>query len=230
MRLILIRHGQTPSNVLGLLDTAVPGPRLTDLGSEQAAAIVEALAGEHVDAIVASPQTRAQLTATPLATARGLPITVLDGLREVSAGEWEMSGADEAVHGYIGILGQWMHGRLDRTTPGGESGAAVMQRYDQAIAEAFAGKPSSATVVAVSHGAAIRLWASIRAANLPDDFGAGRPVSNTGAIVLVRGDSNQPWQAESWTGDAIGGIELDDASGDGPAADPLGRLADPTGG
>ena len=26
MRLILIRHGQTPANVLGALDTAVPGP------------------------------------------------------------------------------------------------------------------------------------------------------------------------------------------------------------
>ncbi|MDQ2848888.1 MAG: histidine phosphatase family protein [Actinomycetota bacterium] len=228
MRLILIRHGQTPSNVLGLLDTAVPGPRLTDLGSEQAAAIVEALAGEHVDAIVASPQTRAQLTATPLATARGLPIAVLDGLREVSAGAWEMSGTDEAVDGYIGVLGEWMHGRLDAAMPGGESGGAVLKRYDEAIAEAFDQAPG--TVVAVSHGAVIRLWAGIRAANLPDDFGAGRPVSNTGVIVLVRADSNQPWQGESWTGDAIGGVELDDASGDGPAADPLGRLADPTGG
>ena len=26
VRLLLIRHGQTPSNVLGLLDTALPGP------------------------------------------------------------------------------------------------------------------------------------------------------------------------------------------------------------
>jgi release factor glutamine methyltransferase len=38
VRLLLIRHGQTPSNVLGLLDTAPPGPGLTDLGVEQAAA------------------------------------------------------------------------------------------------------------------------------------------------------------------------------------------------
>src|SRR3990170_436841 len=29
MRLLLIRHGQTPANVLGLLDTAHPGPGLT---------------------------------------------------------------------------------------------------------------------------------------------------------------------------------------------------------
>ena len=46
MRLLLIRHGQTPSNVLGALDTLVPGPGLTPLGLEQAAAIPDALAGE----------------------------------------------------------------------------------------------------------------------------------------------------------------------------------------
>ena len=31
MRLVLIRHGQTPSNVCGLLDTAPPGPGLTHI-------------------------------------------------------------------------------------------------------------------------------------------------------------------------------------------------------
>ena len=39
MRLTLVRHGQTPSNVLGLLDTAPPGPGLTDLGQLQAASV-----------------------------------------------------------------------------------------------------------------------------------------------------------------------------------------------
>lgn len=228
MRLILIRHGQTPSNVLGLLDTAVPGPRLTDLGREQAAAIVDALVGEHVDAIVASPQTRAQLTAAPLATARGLPVGTLDGLREVSAGKWEMSATEDAVQGYIGVLGEWMRGNPYRTMPGGESGVAVLRRYDDAIAESFSGV--SGTVVAVSHGAVIRLWAGIRAANLPDDFGAGRPISNTGVVVLARNSCDDPWLAESWMGDAIGGDELDDEAGDGPAADPVRRSAEQSGG
>ena len=36
MRLILIRHGQTHSNVAHALDTTVPGADLTDLGREQA--------------------------------------------------------------------------------------------------------------------------------------------------------------------------------------------------
>lgn len=44
MRLLLVRHGETPSNVDRLLDTAVPGPGLTRLGERQAAALPEALA------------------------------------------------------------------------------------------------------------------------------------------------------------------------------------------
>src|SRR5699024_5083913 len=32
MRLLLIRHGQTPSNVEGILDAGYPGPGLTALG------------------------------------------------------------------------------------------------------------------------------------------------------------------------------------------------------
>lgn len=47
MRLLLIRHGQTPSNLKHLLDTAAPGPGLTPLGQDQAAALPQALAGRR---------------------------------------------------------------------------------------------------------------------------------------------------------------------------------------
>ncbi|KTR37372.1 histidine phosphatase, partial [Curtobacterium oceanosedimentum] len=39
MRLLLIRHGQTPANVSGVLDAEVPGPGLTELGQQQADAL-----------------------------------------------------------------------------------------------------------------------------------------------------------------------------------------------
>ena len=38
MRLILVRHGQTPSNIERLLDTGAPGPGLTELGLAQSGA------------------------------------------------------------------------------------------------------------------------------------------------------------------------------------------------
>ena len=46
-RLLLIRHGQTTSNVRQALDTALPGAALTDLGWSQAFAAGELLAGEQ---------------------------------------------------------------------------------------------------------------------------------------------------------------------------------------
>ena len=97
MRLLLIRHGQTPSNVLGLLDTAVPGPGLTDLGDRagrRAAGHPRRTSGSTL--IYASTQPRAQLTAAPLAAARDLQMLVRDGLREVGAGDLEMRGDEDA--------------------------------------------------------------------------------------------------------------------------------------
>ena len=54
MRLLLIRHAQTASNVGRALDTAHPGAALTDLGHRQAARLVTGLAGEHLDVVAAS--------------------------------------------------------------------------------------------------------------------------------------------------------------------------------
>ena len=59
MRLILIRHGQTQSNVDGALDTAFPGAPLDDVGLAQAEALVYAIAHEAIDALYCSTLTRA---------------------------------------------------------------------------------------------------------------------------------------------------------------------------
>jgi broad specificity phosphatase PhoE len=62
VRLLLIRHGQTPGNVLGQLDTAHPGPGLTELGEHQAEALSRALANERIHALYASTLVRTQIT------------------------------------------------------------------------------------------------------------------------------------------------------------------------
>ena len=51
MRLILVRHGQTSSNVAGLLDTDEPGAGLTGVGLEQAAALADALRDESIEVL-----------------------------------------------------------------------------------------------------------------------------------------------------------------------------------
>ena len=233
MRLLLIRHGQTPSNVLGLLDTGVPGPGLTDLGIAQAAALPETLADYRIDAIYASSQHRAQLTAGPLAAARGLQIQVRDGLREVGAGDLEMLGDDASVRIYQRTIRQWMGGVLEPAMPGGPDGAQVLSRFDEVVAEVVESLRSESgddgCAVLVAHGAVLRLWATVRASDLStvdSAFGPKHSLHNTGMIVVdaVPGGG---WQVVTWAGTAIGGVLLDDGPADGPAGDGTG--GDPTG-
>jgi broad specificity phosphatase PhoE len=216
MRLLLIRHGQTPSNVIGALDTGIPGPGLTELGFEQAAAVPAGLVAEPIGAIFASTQVRSQLTAAPLAEARGLAVEIRSGLREVDAGDLEMRNDDEAVRVYMETVIAWADGDVDRRMPGGESGAEVYARYDEVVAEAAAtGHPS---VAIVSHGAVSRSWVGARAENVSADFAAEHSLNNTG-IVVLEGTPASGWRALTWMGQAIGGAAVDDAAHAGPASE-----------
>ena len=134
MRLLLIRHGQTPGNVLGQLDTAHPGPGLTELGERQAAALARSLANEQINFLYASTLIRTQITATPLAAVRGLQIEVLEGLREIEAGSLEKLTDKESHLRYLGTVFGWADGELHRRMPGGPSGHDFFERYDASIA------------------------------------------------------------------------------------------------
>jgi glucosyl-3-phosphoglycerate phosphatase len=85
MAMILLRHGQSEFNLHFTESRRDPGivdPKLTPLGHEQAAAAAQALAGERVRRIIASPYTRALQTAAPVARALGLPVVVNPLVRE----------------------------------------------------------------------------------------------------------------------------------------------------
>lgn len=225
MRLLLIRHGQTPSNVLGLLDTAVPGPGLTDLGRQQAAALPESLTDYPIDAIYVSSQTRAQLTAAPIAADRGMQVRIRDGIREIGAGDLEMLGDDRSVRTYQQTIRRWMSGELDLPMPGGPTGAEILERFDAVVSEVAAalraevGPDGSAVLVA--HGAILRLWATVRASDLASMEGAlGREHSlhNTGMIV-VDSHPDGGWRLVSWAGRPIGGPRLDDEAAEDPTGE-----------
>ncbi|MEU6592463.1 histidine phosphatase family protein [Streptomyces sp. NPDC046881] len=201
MRLLLVRHGQTPSNVDHLLDTAVPGPGLTPLGEAQAAALPAALAGEDIEALYASTLLRTRLTAAPLAAVRGLDVIVRDGIRELSAGDLEMlPGHSPEGELYLRTVFAWAAGDTALRMPGGESGAEALARYDAVVAEAAAS--GAGAVAMVSHGAAIRVWTAARADNVDVGFAAARPLENTGVVVL-EGSPSDGWKALSWEGATV---------------------------
>ncbi|MFD1214513.1 histidine phosphatase family protein [Arthrobacter sp. GCM10027362] len=215
MRLLLIRHGQTPSNVRGLLDTAVPGPGLTRLGHEQARALPDALAGEPIEVLLASTALRARLTASPLAEAVRLDVEVRDGLREISAGDLELQADPQAHRAYMSVVFGWTAGDLGQRMPGGPDGHETFARFDAVVSELLAAGVRTAAMV--SHGAMIRSWAGARAANLGADYVARNILGNTGVVVL-EGDGGG-WEALSWMGESVGGRALGGSLADGPAGD-----------
>ena len=218
MRLLLIRHGQTPANVLGQLDTAAPGPGFTALGEQQAAMVPGALRGTSVDSISASILIRAQLTAEPLSLDRHISVDVLPGLHEIAAGDLEGNTDRASVRVYLETVFAWTDGDLDLRMPGGQNGHEFYDRFDADIATIASGGGDSAVIF--SHGAAIRVWVAGRAINVPPRFAAENELGNTG-VVEMTGSTEEGWRLDSWAGTALGGSDLDDASAPDPTGETL---------
>lgn len=208
MRLLLIRHGQTPHNVAGALDTAYPGAGLTPLGHAQARAVPGALRDERVSGVYASRLVRTQLTAAPLAEALGHEVRVRDGFEEIQAGDLEMRSEPEAVQSYAGSVRRWMRGDLEHRMPGGSTGEEFLARYDAAVRALAADHGDRETVAVFSHGAAIRVF-TVLAARLTAEVADELRIMNTGTSVL-EGDPRTGWHLASWSSEPLGGQDLED--------------------
>ncbi|WP_290056670.1 histidine phosphatase family protein [Amycolatopsis solani] len=200
MRLLLIRHGQTDGNVRGALDTALPGPPLTELGRRQAADLAVRLEGEPLVAVYASQATRAQQTAAPLAARFGLDVQVVDGVHEVVAGDLEGATDRESIRVYMETVRRWTLGELAPSLPGGESGTSVRTRMLDAVG-ALRAKHEQAdpdgVVALVSHGGAIRLTGEWLAPNVHADVANAALIPNTGLVELdARPDG--VWHCLTW--------------------------------
>lgn len=195
VRLILIRHGQTQSNVDHLLDTGHPGAPLTEHGHVQAASLVERLADEPIEVMYSSDLTRARQTAEPLAQAKGLTVVEHPGLREIFAGVDDMS-TDWMP--YVSILDTW-HTDPQNALEGGENWPQVKERFEAAVLEIL---DTGADVAAlVSHGAALRVWIPFAAGNVPVGGARHWRLDNTDYAVLEGGRGG--WTLVSWADEDV---------------------------
>ncbi|MBQ3064152.1 MAG: histidine phosphatase family protein [Clostridia bacterium] len=88
-KIILVRHGQSESNVLHHFACQFDSP-LSPLGRRQAVAVADYLVPRvHIDKIYASTVSRTQDTVRPTAERLGLPIHPDAGLLEIDAGKWD---------------------------------------------------------------------------------------------------------------------------------------------
>ncbi|AHI23249.1 bifunctional RNase H/acid phosphatase [Corynebacterium vitaeruminis] len=148
-RFILLRHGQTPMSAArqysGLSD-----PALSELGEEQAklaAARLGRIGG--IDAVVASPLERAQQTAWAAADELGLSVETIDGLIEMSFGDWDGLTFSQAHDADPELHTAWLTD-TSVTPPNGESLQHAFRRVRGTLDELrtrYEGK----TVLVVSH-------------------------------------------------------------------------------
>ncbi|MCZ8381424.1 histidine phosphatase family protein [Mycobacterium sp. CPCC 205372] len=194
--LTFIRHAQSEGNASGLIDTSTPGPGLTGLGREQAAAAAAHLSGNGYDAVFASTMVRTQQTAQPMSAALGEAVTVLPGLREVEAGKYEgLPEADAAD--YFSAPQRWLTGDRSARIPGSMDGNEFDARFDDAVRQI---QDSGARhPVAFSHGAAIMLWVMMNVDDPDPSLLRSEPLQNTGRVVLT-GSPQQGWTLTEWQG------------------------------
>jgi broad specificity phosphatase PhoE len=186
-RLVLVRHGQSESNVERRLDTRPPGRELTELGREQARAFARDWPHE-VGLVAHSVALRASQTAAVIGAELNLPTHEFEGIHEVQVGELEDRNDDEAIEEFNSIYRRWQEGELDLRMPGGESAAEVLDRYVPLLTQlrmryldddAWPGD-----VVVVSHGAAIRLSAATLA-GVDASFALDHHLGNAEFVVLA---------------------------------------------
>ena len=156
MKLYVARHGETDWNSEHRMQGWIDIP-LNAVGLEQAETLAGRLteAGIRPDRIYASPLTRAGQTAAPMAERAGLPVILLDGLKEIGFGEWEgLIYNDEIAARDPDIYAAWRADRYHNAAPGGENCQTVIGRLVPAMKRIL--DDGDGTVLVVMHGAVLK--------------------------------------------------------------------------
>ncbi len=159
-KLILIRHGESVANHLGVVAGHNDYP-LTELGFEQAEQTAAHLANEEIDAVYSSDLRRAMETARPHAKLRGMEVIPSRELREVFCGDWEGARFDDLQEkDYDRFVNGFVKDFMRFTFPNGEYAMDCGRRlYNEVVR--IARKHEEKTVLIATHGAALRAFWTI---------------------------------------------------------------------
>ena len=192
-KIILLRHGESLGNAirayLGHTDLD-----LSPLGYSQAEYTAEFFGEYKVDAIYSSPLIRAYHTAEPHARRRNMPITVLEGVKEIYLGDWEGLTHDKIMEGWEKEFCEgWRKNFGTFTPPAGESIISLGERIFEAIL-ALARENRGKTVLVATHAAAIRsFWGKISGIS-PEELNdrVPFPANCSFSVVYYDGDTLIP--------------------------------------
>ena len=155
--LLLVRHGQTDSNLHGRWQ-GWDGTPLNQQGEREAALVARRLAQTEkaIAALYASPLRRAWQTAERIGEALNLSPVPHDGLKEINFGQISGITLDEFRERFPDLHKRWAD-KTDLTFafPGGEQRAQFFQRVGEAM-EGIVERHPDQKVVVVAHGGTLR--------------------------------------------------------------------------
>ncbi len=151
MKLLLIRHGQTEVNRKGVTHKTNDPAGLSELGKEQAKALIPVCQENKVKHLYSSPETRAIETAKIIANGLQVSWSALDGLRERNWGTWEGKPWEE-IKAVLDPMN--LEERYTFTPPEGESWKQLDERLKASIEAILAG--SEEAIAIITHEGALR--------------------------------------------------------------------------
>jgi probable phosphoglycerate mutase len=152
--IVLIRHGETAWNAERRLQGHID-IQLNAEGLRQADAVAAALAGERVDAIVASDLQRAHQTAQAIARLHGMPLHTDPSLRERCFGGFEGLLYAEIEQRFPQEFAAWQAREVDGAMPAGVRVAETFRQFYQRSVHAImrlAQQHRGQSLVLVAHG------------------------------------------------------------------------------
>ena len=102
---ILIRHGESESNIKGLISEDIEGFPLTETGIRQAEHAASELKKIKIDRIISSPVLRTRQTAGIIASALNLKVELDEGIRESGLGPYNNKNSNLVPYGKRENLG-----------------------------------------------------------------------------------------------------------------------------
>lgn len=160
--LYLVRHGENPANITHEFSYKLVDYSLTPKGVLQAEQTAAFFKDREINAIYSSPLKRAHETAQIIADPHCLPVTVVEGFREVNVGVLELMPPDkETWQLHDQIIADWFAGKLERTFPKGENFLELAERMRNGLLEATQGREHQHIVIAAHGGCITALVRSI---------------------------------------------------------------------
>jgi hypothetical protein len=216
----LVRHGESFSNLNGIIDTAPPGADLDLTGASQANTVADSIIsefGKNISGVFASQEVRAVETAAPLAALLPhitSPIPELSGLNEIPAGLFE-GQPTISLDGILYLLGplSWALGLPLVPDLGDPSvnGVTFDQDFSSAIEHIYGETVGlgvgSTNDVAFSSEGAIAVWTLMNVDNpdfsilLNEVINNHAFLSNTGQVIIE--GSPGDWTLVSYDGVAV---------------------------